>query len=167
MWCQACGVSTQSRPPRTPQRPPSPYRLSPSWTCGPCSGPSLAEALCLNKEGALCPFGFKQVIMKPKLRPTQHRLYSGAKEWRSGNKVHSSTSHPPGESGLILKVKTKGEGVRLMLGDRCVYGKGRAFRLSGVPPPFYLVLVLRVRSWPMVGVSLNIMIKLAASSDLK
>ena len=105
--------------------------------------------------------------MKPKLRPTQHRLCSEAKERRSGNQVNSSTSHPPGESGLILKVKTKGEGVRLMLGDRCVYGKGRAFRLSGVPPPFYVVLVLHVRSWPMVGVSLNIMIKLAASSDLK
>ena len=156
------------RPPPAPQaETTAPYRLSRGQSCGPWSRPSLAGALCLNREGLLLPFGFKWAIMKPKLRPTQHRLCSEAKERRSGNQVHSSTSHPPGESGLILKVKTKGEGVRLMLGDRCVYGKGRAFRLSGVPPPFYLVLVLRVRSWPMVGVSLNIMIKLAASSDLK
>ena len=28
-------------------------------SCGPCSGPSLAEALCLNKEGFLFPSGFK------------------------------------------------------------------------------------------------------------
>ena len=56
--------------------------------------------------------------MKPKLRPTQHRLCSEAKEWRSGNRAHSSTSRPPEESGLILKVKTKGKGVRLTQGGQ-------------------------------------------------
>ena len=28
-------------------------------SCGPCLGPSLAEALCLKKEGFLFPSGFK------------------------------------------------------------------------------------------------------------
>ena len=41
------------------------------------------------------------------------------------------------------------------------------FRVSGVPPPFYIFLVLHVGSWPMVGVSLNKMIDLAVSSNMK
>ena len=55
--------------------------------------------------------------MKPKLKPTQHRVYSGAKEWRSGNKVHSSTSHPPGESGLILNSKDEGRSSEANAGE--------------------------------------------------
>ena len=40
-----------------------------------------------------------------------------------------------------------------------------------MPPPFsfffFFFLVLNVGSWPMAGVSLNIMLELASSSDVK
>ena len=69
---------------------------------------------------------------------------------------------------MILNSKDKGRKSETNA-EEAGTSEGRAgfFRVSGVPPPFYLFLVLHVRSWPMVGVSLNIMIKLAASSDLK
>ena len=54
--------------------------------------------------------------------------------------------------------------MRLMLGRQVHY---KFFQVSGVPPPFHLFLVLHVGSWPMVGGSFNIMIKLAASGDVK
>ena len=43
---------------------------------------------------------------KPKLRLTQLKFYSGAKEWRNGNVVHVS-SCPCGKRDLILKSKDK------------------------------------------------------------
>ena len=69
---------------------------------------------------------------------------------------------------MILNSKDKGKRSETNA-EEAGTSEGRAgfFQVSGVPPPFYVVLVLHVRSWPMVGVSLNIMIKLAASSDLK
>lgn len=56
-----------------------------------------------------------------------------------------------------------------MLGRQVHFGEGRAglFRISRGPPHFYLFVVLHVGLWPPVGVSLNIMIKLAASGDMK
>ena len=51
-----------------------------------------------------------------------------------------------------------------MLGRQVYY---KFFQVSGVPPPFHLFLVLHVGSWPMVSGSFNIMIKLAASGDVK
>ena len=69
---------------------------------------------------------------------------------------------------MILKVKTKGGGVRLMLGRQARLGEGQGFsKLVGGPSPFYLSLVLHVGSRPTVGLSLNIMIELATSSDVK
>ena len=46
----------------------------------------MAEALCLNKEGALFPFRFKQVIMKPKLKPTQTVFLQRPKHAEVGKK---------------------------------------------------------------------------------
>lgn len=40
---------------------------------------------------------------KPKLRPTQPKVYSVAKEWRRETLVHRSTSHPRGKRDSILK----------------------------------------------------------------
>ena len=72
----------------------------------PYSGPSPAQTLCLGREGSF-PLGFTQPKRKLKLRSVQCKLYSMAKEWRSGNLVHRSTSHSRscGERDLILKNK--------------------------------------------------------------
>ena len=53
LWLKVC-------PPPTPRG--TDHRLLQIVTIksyGPCLGPSLAEALCLNKEGFLFPSGFK------------------------------------------------------------------------------------------------------------
>ena len=58
--------------------------------------------------------------------------------------------------------------MRLILGRQVHLGEGQGFsKLVGGPSPFYLSLVLHVGSRPTVGVSLNIMIELATSSDVK
>ena len=77
--------------------------------------------------------------MKSRLRQTQHRLYSVAKEQRSRNYVPSLTSCPPGESGLILNSKDKGKRSETNA-EEAGTSEGRAgfFQVSGVPPPFYL-----------------------------
>ena len=69
---------------------------------------------------------------------------------------------------MILNSEDKGRGSEANPGEAGTF-RGRAgfFRVSGMPPPFHLFLVLHVGSWPMVGVSLNIIIKLAESSDVK
>ena len=62
---------------------------------------------------------------------------------------------------MILNSKDKGRRGR--------YFRGRAgvFQIGGVPPPFYLFLVLRVGTLSTVGVSVNITNELAASNDMK
>ena len=69
---------------------------------------------------------------------------------------------------MILNSKDKGKRSETNA-EEAGTSEGRAgfFQVSGVPPPFHLFLVLHVGSWPMVGGSFNIMIKLAASGDVK
>ena len=52
--------------------------------------------------------GLVQLKIKPKLRLKQCRLYSMAREWRSGNFVHKWTPHTPGKKDLILKSEDTG-----------------------------------------------------------
>ena len=56
-------------------------------------GPSQAEAPCLGGEGAFL-FGFTQPMTKLTLRLKQRKLYSMARERRSGDLVRKSTSQP-------------------------------------------------------------------------
>lgn len=77
-------------------------------------------------------------IMKLKLRLTQHKLYSLAKEWRSRNLVHRSTSCLWGKRDLILKSKDKSQKTEVDDGKVCalVY-RGRAglfLRVWGATP---------------------------------
>lgn len=53
----------------------------------------------------LCPLGFTQPKTKPKLRWKQHTLYSMARERRSRNLVHQSTSGLDSERDLLSRSK--------------------------------------------------------------
>ena len=58
---------------------------------------------------------------------------------------------------MILNSKDKGKRSETNA-EEAGTSEGRAgfFQVSGVPPPFYLFLVLHVGSWPQAGVSLLI-----------
>ena len=85
----------------------------------------------------------------------QPKFSSVAKEWRSGNLIHRSTSHPHGERDLLLKSKDRGK--RSEANDReaehSSAGKGSGFPGNGVPRPFYPFLVCIFRSRSSIGVS--------------
>ena len=69
---------------------------------------------------------------------------------------------------MILSSKDKGRRSGAKAGEAGTFrGRTGLFQISRGPPHFYLVLVLHVGLWPPVGMSLNIMIKLAASGDMK
>ena len=86
-------------------------------------------------------------------------------KWEHSSQLNFS---PTWREWFGFKSKDKGRRSEANTGEAGTFrGRAGLFQVSGVPPPFYVVLVLHVRSWPLFGVSLNIMIKLAASSDLK
>ena len=129
------------------------YRIK---SYGLCPGPSLAKALCLSWDMFFFHSGSCSQTMK--LRSMQHKLYSMAKNWRSENLLHRSTSHPGGEKDFILKSKDKERRREANDGEACALvhlGRRRAFRGSGVSLSFYPFLVLHFRLWPPVGVSFN------------
>ena len=67
------------------QRPPSPYRLLPGEVMWTLLGPQPARRSASAGEVSFFHVGSSRQITEPKPRPTQHKLYSVAKEWRSGN----------------------------------------------------------------------------------
>ena len=85
--------------------------------------------------------GLVQLKIKPKLRLKQRRLYSMAREWRSGNFVHKWTPRTPGKKDLILKSEDTGRRSEANAEELCtvVYqGRGRACWGRGVLPSFVL-----------------------------
>ena len=118
----AAGGVPSTRPPGRDHRPLQTVARSVLWTC---SGPSLAGSLCLNREGSLLPFRFKHMIVKPKLRPTEHRLCSEAKEWRRGNLSSQLNFSPTWREWFDFKSKDKGRRTEANTGEAGTF-RGRA-----------------------------------------
>ena len=104
-------------------------------------------------------------ITKLMLRLEQHKLYSVAKEWRSGNLVCKSISQPSlgWRQQIYRRVKTKGRELERVGGTFMTCHENREQRCGLDPELTQLTFSVLVWAFPVVMAAVNCLVLLGVS----